>query len=186
MTPTPFQYIIGIDPGRTGGVALMHRDGTVLNAISMPVMEDEAGKRVTLGFLKVRLGAAARACGFYAQEKTRAVIEKMIVRRATRNNRADLTWNPHTEASLNQQYGALTAWLDLEVACPWIPVEPLTWQRAFPKLFTGTKTAIHARMFEAAFKGREIHMTNENDGTRTACLIAEWGRHEWIRREKLA
>lgn len=154
---------VGIDPGATGGVAVMREDGVVLEAIPMPtvVFDPNATKTVNM----------ADALAIYAiLKKHKPVVVGIERQNAMRGQGIASTF------TLGQQYGvvlsaARLAYSNIEI------IQPLTWKKAiFGKELEANKTQSVEQACAAFPEFVAVLKKTEKSGVSDAIWIAEYLR----------
>ena len=147
--------ILGIDPGITGGLALLCGDG--LLAVAMPVLTLNGKNEINLAELRSILGQWA---------PTHAWLEKqqaMPRQGATSSFRT------------GQNYGDLRGFLTASLI-PWREVRPAVWKKAMSvPADKAAAIAIATRTFPAH---SDLWSMRKDDGIAEAALIAAYGQRQ--------
>jgi len=158
---------IGIDPGLSGGVAVIDNDGNMINMMTMP--NTLHGRRNTVEIRELE--------SFIKTYVNATVIIESAQKFSAGTNALTSTWFG---------FGRITAMLELNGIRHEIIASPLTWQKAFwtkPKMPKEVKFDTKAASVAAAkrlFPGlsflRSERCSKPHDGLTDAALIAEYGR----------
>ena len=161
---------IGIDPGLSGGIALMI-NGKLWKTLPMPVIQFDRRKTVDIVMLSMVLKDASTM-------NTTVVIEA-AQKFSAGTNALTSTWFG---------YGRITAMLELMEIRHHIISSPKTWQKEFwarPKLPKGTKFDTKEASINACRRLWPSHdftpterSVKSSDGLTDAALIAEYGRRK--------
>jgi crossover junction endodeoxyribonuclease RuvC len=166
-----FKYFVGIDPGKSGGLVRINKDGAIVDKLVMPLV---AGKEVDFGLVYKFLSAISPPCGdeMVLLEKVGAMPKQGVV----------------SMFNFGQTLGGLKAVLQVkaeQIQMPWALVTPLTWQKSLhegvDKTMEPKKRSLMA--FQRLYPGVDLRKSERaripHDGLVDALLIAEYGRRKY-------
>lgn len=165
-----FDYFIGIDPGKTGGVVIVGTNGDIQDKLTMPLVAD---KEVDFGIIYNFLEPVA--------QQSMALLEKVG---AMPKQGVTSMFN------FGQTYGGLKAILQIlanKYDTPWALVTPQSWQKS---LHEGVDKSMDAKKrslmaFQRLYPGIDLRASNRckipHSGLVDALLIAEYGRRKYGR-----
>lgn len=151
------KLIIGIDPGMTGAVAILHADG---GAETMELFQSADGKRVVLPPYDFDLSGPVHV-----------FIEDI---------NAIPTFGSQTSFKMGRALGALETWADGIPGASIEYVKPLKWKKAFglvlsKELNANEKKRVSLECARRLFPGVDLHRAADHNKAE-ALLIAEYGR----------
>jgi crossover junction endodeoxyribonuclease RuvC len=156
-------FIIGIDPGAGGAVAILEPDGSLVQVFDMPAVEVTVGGKAKRRVSPEMLAAELR---LYTVHGTTAVVEQVGAMPGQ---------GVSSMFAFGQAYGMVLGVL----AGLYIPVRtvtPATWKRAL-KLNTG-KDAARAKAAATWPQQAGEFRRARDDGRAEAALLAVWGMRE--------
>lgn len=155
-------FIIGVDPGASGAVAILEDTGQLVQVFDMPAVEIQVGGKAKRRVAPEMLASELR---LYNVHGTVAVVEQVSARPGQ---------GVSSMFAFGQAYGLVLGVL----AGLWIPtktVTPSAWKRAL-KLNTG-KDAARAKAAQLWPQMAGEFKRVKDDGRAEAALIANWGLH---------
>lgn len=158
--------IIGVDPGLTGGVAVLDADrGQLLAAMTMPTVDVKKGKReLDVASLHLQLQ--------HFPNIARAVVEKQAPMPI--NMQDGRRSSPQSTFSMGEQQGMLRCLFSVALSVQLLRPRPQDWKKALG--LTADKAGSIAKAHELFPDARDL--IGKNDGKAEAALLAWWGyRH---------
>lgn len=155
-------FIIGVDPGASGAVAILEDTGQLVQVFDMPSVEIQVGSKAKRRVAPEMLASELR---LYNVHGTVAVVEQVSARPGQ---------GVSSMFAFGQAYGLVLGVL----AGLWIPtktVTPSAWKKAL-KLNTG-KDAARAKAAQLWPQMAGEFKRVKDDGRAEAALIANWGLH---------
>lgn len=155
-------FIIGVDPGASGAVAILEDTGQLVQVFDMPAVEIQVGGKAKRRVAPEMLASELR---LYNVHGTVAVVEQVSARPGQ---------GVSSMFAFGQAYGLVLGVL----AGLWIPtktVTPSAWKKAL-KLNTG-KDAARAKAAQLWPQMASDFKRVKDDGRAEAALIANWGLH---------
>lgn len=155
-------FIIGVDPGASGAVAILEDTGQLVQVFDMPAVEIQVGGKAKRRVAPEMLASELR---LYNVHGTVAVVEQVSARPGQ---------GVSSMFAFGQAYGLVLGVL----AGLWIPtktVTPSAWKKAL-KLNTG-KDAARAKAAQLWPQMASEFKRVKDDGRAEAALIANWGLH---------
>lgn len=155
-------FIIGVDPGASGAVAILEDTGQLVQVFDMPAVEIQVGGKAKRRVAPEMLASELR---LYNVHGTVAVVEQVSARPGQ---------GVSSMFAFGQAYGLVLGVL----AGLWIPtktVTPSAWKKAL-KLNTG-KDAARAKAAQLWPQMAGEFKRVKDDGRAEAALIANWGLH---------
>lgn len=157
--------IIGIDPGKSGGVAMLTQDGEFISGLRMPLLQH--GKRDLVSPFDLNTWLTGERPTGVEGAISRVVIEQVS---AMPNQGVVSMFN------FGRHTGAVECWaLGLSSAVRW--VTPSVWKKAFGfAKGSGKRASLDRARLE--FGENKLWSVKANDGIAEAALIALWSlRH---------
>lgn len=155
-------FIIGVDPGASGAVAILEDTGQLVQVFDMPAVEIQVGGKAKRRVAPEMLASELR---LYNVHGTVAVVEQVSAMPGQ---------GVSSMFAFGQAYGLVLGVL----AGLWIPtktVTPSAWKKAL-KLNTG-KDAARAKAAQLWPQMASEFKRVKDDGRAEAALIANWGLH---------
>lgn len=155
-------FIIGVDPGASGAVAILEDTGQLVQVFDMPAVEIQVGGKAKRRVVPEMLASELR---LYNVHGTVAVVEQVSAMPGQ---------GVSSMFAFGQAYGLVLGVL----AGLWIPtktVTPSAWKKAL-KLNTG-KDAARAKAAQLWPQMASEFKRVKDDGRAEAALIANWGLH---------
>lgn len=153
-TPTRSPVILGIDPGKTGGAALVARDRTFVAGLRMPTIK-VARKRVVVDLLQLDAWL-----GLFTADALDAVVVEQVGAMPGQGSVSGFTFGRMT--------GAVEAWA-CSKGCPVHWVTPAAWKRA---LHLGPDKQASLDKARLTFGQNPLFEKKANDGIAEAALLA--------------
>lgn len=156
----------GIDPGLTGGLALLDADGAVLEAWPMPVLLAPRGRR------EYHVAEIRDTLERWRQGQVFVTVEQLHAMPARLGG---------SLANYNRGLSNGFAWMLQSLRIPFSLVNPATWQRRMLEGTAGSDTKQRAviacgRRFPAQDLRATARSKKPHDGIADALLIADYGR----------
>jgi crossover junction endodeoxyribonuclease RuvC len=155
-------FIIGVDPGASGAIAILEDNGQLVQVFDMPSVELQVGGKAKRRVAPEMLASELR---LYNVQGTVAVVEQVSAMPGQ---------GVSSMFAFGQAYGLVLGVL----AGLWIPtstVTPSAWKKAL-KLNTG-KDAARAKAAQLWPAQASEFKRVKDDGRAEAALIAHWGLH---------
>ena len=149
--------VVGIDPGQTGGLALIRANGQLIEAVAMPAIDSEVS-----GLL---LAALLHDWQDMVNDRIRVVIEQVHSM-------------PGQGVSSVFKFGknfGIALGVVQALGLPLERVTPQTWKKMFV-LIGKDKDASRGKATELFPSGADYWKLKKHNGLSDATLIAEWGR----------
>jgi crossover junction endodeoxyribonuclease RuvC len=166
---------LGVDPGKSGALALLEHDGTVRDVFTMPLLKSTARDEYDLVYIRERLLIWRTEMLFVAVEK-----QQPMPSRVRRKDGSEVQLGGAI-GNYNRGVCAGWAWMLAGLKIPYHLVAPRTWQAKMHEGTSGTDTkgrSIQAaqRLFPGVELRRSSRAKKDHDGKAEALLIAEYGR----------
>lgn len=150
--------IIGIDPGKSGGIAVLSNDGTWYGGFRMPIMKHGKRDLVNIAAIDKRIVSFAEE----TLETVNMIVLEQVHAMPGQGVSSMFNFGRHT--------GAVEGWA-INMRCPMRWVTPQMWKKFFSLEKSKTAALDRARL---EFGENNLWTVKANDGIAEAALIALW------------